>query len=947
MRLYVAHLVYTSTVFHEAMSSIFLSHSSKDNGIALDLKARLEQMGHQSVFLDFDSEDGIPVGREWEKELHAKLRECRAMIVLCSRASMASQWCFAEVTYAKLQGKLVLPVKIDNTDVYPILASLQIIDATVGWDAVCRRLEEGLKDLFDWDSTRSPYPGLPAFQEQDTAIFFGRDKEIRVGQELLNHLRQFGGARLTLMLGASGSGKSSLMRAGLLPRLKRDRRWVVIDPFRPLKTPFDKLARVLRERFSLTQQAGKGLVTDTAHARIQIHWNGQEAEQSVDRFLALIEELREKAGARETTVLLMIDQYEELLTLGAHEEGNRFLAFLRAVLDRRDSGLMVLATLRSDFLGSFQEHPAMRGLRVETVQVPQMAVDDFAPIIEGPAKLAHLELGPGLVQAMIRDTQTSDALPLLAFTLGQLWDGFGKDDKRLTLEQYHDKLGRLDGCIARAAEAVLTANVLSEKELSDLRDVFLSMVRVDDRGRYAKQPVLWNSLSASVHDVLEHFVAARLLVSGGDKKRQTLEVAHEALFRVWPRMVGWLDDDKSFMVWQQRLREHVSDWQRKNQDGGTLLRGALLGEAQHWFAEKADRLTDQEQNYIRHSAATHELAVQTEQERVERELAQANSLAEEAAKREEAERARAEAAEHARQAAEETRGVATRRAEEAERARRRQRQFSLVLLFLLLGGCIEAWLWQMGYNLEQAALKVKSVFVSIHVLPQMVPIKGGTFWMGDVERFNESWPKPAGPIKIKPFAMGKYEVTFEEYDRFTIATRRRMLDDHGWGRGQRPVISVSWDDATAYATWLSHETGTPYRLPTESEWEYAARSGAEQEAWAGTSDESQLAVYAIFEEHSENKPAVVGSKHPNQMGLYDMSGNVWEWVEDCWHKDYNGAPIDGSAWLDTNAGDCGWRVARGGSWTNFSDRLRTSKHGKFIHDIKVYNLGFRLAQDIP
>ncbi len=520
------------------MSSIFLSHSSQDNAKAKEVKARLEEWGHRSVFLDFDPEQGLQAGRDWEKELYAQLRECHAVIVLCSHASMASRWCFVEITHAKALGKDVFPIKIDDAKVDPILTGKQVIDATVDWNDAYQRLEKGLlaagldpKGMFDWDGTRPPYPGLPAFQEQDAAIFCGRDNEIREGQAVLNRLQQFGGPRLTLMLGASGSGKSSLMRAGLLPRLKRDQQWVVVDPFRPLKAPFDELALAIGRRFSPPR-----------HVRERIRWDEQDAKLSINAFLELIRELRETAGSREATVLLLIDQCEELLTIGTNEEGDQFLAFLRALLDRADSCLMVLATLRSDFLGSFQDHPVMRGLRAETFPVPQMAVDDFASVIKGPAKIAGLKLGPGLVQAMISDTKTSDALPLLAFTLRELYKGFGQD-KLLTLEKYRDRLGRLDGCIAKAAEAVLRAKPLSENQLSDLRTAFLSMVRVNDRDQYAKQPVLWNDLSASIHDVLESFVTKRLLISSGDEKKRTLEVAHETLFRSWPRLEEWINSN--------------------------------------------------------------------------------------------------------------------------------------------------------------------------------------------------------------------------------------------------------------------------------------------------------------------------------------------------------------------------------------------------------------------
>src|SRR5262249_6854879 len=140
------------------------------------------------------------------------------------------------------------------------------------------------------------------------------------------------------------------------------------------------------------------------------------------------------------------------------------------------------------------------------------------------------------------------------------------------------------------------------------------------------------------------------------------------------------------------------------------------------------------------------------------------------------------------------------------------------------------------------------------------------------------------------FKLGKYEVTFDEYDRFALATGKPLLVDQVWGRGRRPVINVSWEDARDFADWLSKQMGKHYRLPSEAEWEYAARSGGKDEVWAGTSDEKQLDNYAVFR---KNQTEIVGSRRPNDLGLYDMSGNVLEWIQDCWHLNYNGAPTDG------------------------------------------------------
>ena len=167
------------------------------------------------------------------------------------------------------------------------------------------------------------------------------------------------------------------------------------------------------------------------------------------------------------------------------------------------------------------------------------------------------------------------------------------------------------------------------------------------------------------------------------------------------------------------------------------------------------------------------------------------------------------------------------------------------------------------------------------------------------------------------------------------------------GVEKRPVINVSWEDAKAYAKWLSQATGKHYRLPTESEWEYAARSEGKNIKWAGTLPETldeKLSDYAVFES-SRTEP--VGTKKPNGLGLYDMSGNVWEWVEDCWHDTYKGAPKDGSVWLEADGGECGQRVIRGGSWNNIPENLRVSNRNWNGADDRNDNIGFRLAQDLP
>ncbi len=197
------------------MGRIFISHSSRDNDEAKSLKACLEAHGHRSVFLDFDPADGIPAGRDWERELYQRVRTCQTMIVICSRASMDSRWCFMEITHARALGKPLLALKIDDCTLDAVLTDRQAVDLTKDdRETAYQRILQGIAaagldpaKTFPWDKKRPPYPGLMAFQEEDAAIFFGRGDEITHGLELLNRLHHLGEPRVVMILGASGTGK--------------------------------------------------------------------------------------------------------------------------------------------------------------------------------------------------------------------------------------------------------------------------------------------------------------------------------------------------------------------------------------------------------------------------------------------------------------------------------------------------------------------------------------------------------------------------------------------------------------------------------------------------------------------------------------------------------------------------------------------------------------------
>ena len=237
--------------------------------------------------------------------------------------------------------------------------------------------------------------------------------------------------------------------------------------------------------------------------------------------------------------------------------------------------------------------------------------------------------------------------------------------------------------------------------------------------------------------------------------------------------------------------------------------------------------------------------------------------------------------------------------------------------------------------------------------PQMVVLPTGSFRMGSPSG-ETSRDSDEGPVRMvdisQRIAMGRYEVTFADYDRFAEATGRTKPSDQGWGRGSRPVILVSQEDAKAYATWLSAETGKTYRLPSEAEWEYAARAGrTTRYSWGNKIGRNRANCDGCGSEWDNEQTSPVGSFEPNVFGLYDMHGNVWEWVADCYHEDYEGAPTDGSAWTTNcdNFSDGTRRaVVRGGSWSDVPRDVRSAFRFRSTPSFRHGDVGFRLVQDL-
>jgi formylglycine-generating enzyme required for sulfatase activity len=723
--------------------------------------------------------------------------------------------------------------------------------------------------IWDIEKDGSPYPGLMHFTRKHARVFFGRDVELC---EILDRMRQPPG-RFIIISGDSGVGKSSVVDAGILPKLEDG------------SVPGGETCVTVRMVPGQANQPFAALMTAlgayAARAGLRPDAIIEDLKRSAESFTEQIRKII-SGGTDGKQLVLFVDQMEELFTAQDVGESNMFLTHLfRAA---QEKALWVIATIRSDHLHFCHRHPEMLGVLKGSGHYPLGPVAPYmmTDMIVKPAQCAGLTVSDAFAKRIVSDTlafrslenSESDTanLPLLAFVLDRLFQN--RVDHSLSEEAYK-AMGGVSGAIAEHVRAV-------EKELRQadgskagdrLATIFHSLVIVKEEGLPTRNRPLLSDFPAELDTSVNRLVNARLLRTEGEGDTATVSVSHEKLFEAWPALRDYISENKKGLMDQTLLQSRARKW-------------ADMGKP--WFSGLASR----------------------------REL------------------------KDFRQTAVSTPGTKT-YLDASGRAWwiKSCGGLAAVLIFVVI-----AKAWQEGLSVDYTLLKGKSFFTKIHREPEMVVVEGREFKMGDFDNRGDRDARPVHDVQIKRFALGKYEVTFDEYDRFALVTGRGLSFDQGWGRGGHPVINVSWEDARDFAKWLSDETGKKYRLPSEAEWEYAARSGGKDQIWAGTSDEKQLAEYAVFEK--SRTESTRGKRKANDLGLHDMSGNVWEWIEDCWHEDYTGAPKDGRAWDEGDRGQCGQRVLRGGSWINYPRNLRSSNRHRSGADTRNSYIGFRLAQDI-
>src|SRR5215475_4585533 len=504
------------------VTRVFVSHSSDDTQLAVALHDWLRGLGHE-VFLDRDLHDGLVAGDDLHQRLHERLRWADAVVAVLTGSYRRSPWCSAELGVAQSRGSKLIPVRAEPGACHPLIPdSTWYIDYAADPVEGQVRLVKALTRAGGrgWPDDRNPYPGLRAFDADWQQVFFGRAEETKRLLDALRALDVQARRGMLVVEGPSGCGKSSLVRAGLLPRMTADPRWLVappVEPAGPRGEPLRCLARSLAAARPAQAQAG---TVSAVLARLSASPHG---------LLGLADDLLAESGCRR--LLLILDQFEELVVRAEPAERAHFGALLTAAAS---GPVRLVATLRPDYHAAVLGDRDLAGLPVDTLALRPLSTAALRTIIEEPATVSGRGVDEGLIDALVADTGSGQALPLLAFTLAELARDTRRGDS-LSRERYR-QLGGVTGALTRQADAALAAaqTATGRSRQQVIADLVDWLVHIDHHDRPSRRRVTLAGLPGPVTAELAAFTTARLLTTDtasadadSADTGSTLTVAHE------------------------------------------------------------------------------------------------------------------------------------------------------------------------------------------------------------------------------------------------------------------------------------------------------------------------------------------------------------------------------------------------------------------------------------
>ncbi len=705
-----------------------------------------------------------------------------------------------------------------------------------------------------------PYVGLEAFTKETAKFFKGRDRFVRL---LLQKITE---SSFVPVIGSSGSGKSSLVRAGLISELEAQGNWLILPPIKPGDSPLMPVAEISRVLTQLCQRAD---------SKREI--SNQIASGNLEAAIACLTEPKK--------ILLVVDQFEEVFTVCPAEkeaERQQFIDLLVGITQHPDSRLRVVTTMRADF---FENCLGYRGLG-EVIQQHQVLLlpmneEELQAAIAAPAEAGQYELGEGLLPAILRDVRDEkNVLPLLEFALTQLWEN--REKRRFTFAVY-DKLDGVMGALNKHADSVYDSLQPQEQEWA--KRICLMLVRTglgerDTRQRQTKIELAQLANDGALQDfavALDQLVAGRLLVTGKDGDGEAwVDMAHEALMEKWIYFAKWRKEKRDVLRLVNRIRDAFDECDRAIDKDKFLLPEGVVAQIEEVQVAIADYLTPEQQQFVQRNRYKY-----------------------------------------------------------------------------------KPWLDEKN-------------------LPEMVDIPSGTFWMGSPEGKGNDSEKPYHQVTVNAFRMGKYPVTQAQWRTVAMLPKVKIglsLNPSYHSDKKSPVEQVTWHEAQEFCARLSKLTGQSYRLPGETEWEYACRAGAtdyneyyfgndanklDDYGWYGNnSGDLKIDAARILKEVDENLSRYwarisqnkncthpVGQKPSNAWNLYDMHGNVWEWCADDWHDDYEGSPPDSQIWtkdIKNHENRETKKLLRGGSWDNEAKYCRSAWRCSYFEHGRSFSYGFRVV----